>query len=105
MDEVTGTVVRWNDEEGWGVLSSPEVPGEVWAHFSAVEAPPGRYRALDAGEAVRFTWERAMQDGFAYRAVSVRPEGTTADPGTGEAEEDSAAYRSVLEITFDDPRG
>lgn len=26
---VTATVRDWNDEEGWGVLDSPETPGGV----------------------------------------------------------------------------
>ncbi|WP_068921390.1 cold-shock protein [Planobispora rosea] len=103
MDEVTGTVVSWDGEEGWGVLASPGVPGEVWVHFSAIEAPPGRYCTLNEGEEVLFTWEHAMQDGFACRAVAVTRQGTAAGPGAGEVEEDTAAYSSSLEIIFDGP--
>jgi hypothetical protein len=35
---VDGTVKLWNDDEGWGVLASPQVPGDVWAHFSHIVA-------------------------------------------------------------------
>lgn len=35
---VPATVDEWSDEEGWGVLSAPEVVAEgIWAQFSAVE--------------------------------------------------------------------
>lgn len=66
---VDGTVVSWNDEEGWGVVSSPAVDGEVWTHFSNIKVTG--YKSLRAGEAVRFTYETPGQDGFPHRAVSV----------------------------------
>lgn len=31
-----GTVRFWLDEEGWGVLDSPDTPGGCWTHFSHV---------------------------------------------------------------------
>ncbi|MEU6752630.1 cold shock domain-containing protein [Spirillospora sp. NPDC046719] len=71
-DPVRGTVASWDDENGWGVLVSPDVPGEVWAHFSAVRTAPGGFASLDPGESVLFTWEEAEQDGYAYRALDVR---------------------------------
>jgi CspA family cold shock protein len=66
---VNGTVVMWNDDEGWGTVASPDVSGEVWAHFSTV-AGDG-YRSLSAGQSVSFTYETPGQDGFPHRAVSV----------------------------------
>jgi hypothetical protein len=33
-----GTVKSWNDDEGWGVLTSPELDEDVWAHFVYVDA-------------------------------------------------------------------
>ncbi|MFD0541328.1 cold shock domain-containing protein [Actinomadura luteofluorescens] len=54
------------------MLVSPDVPGEVWAHFSVVRAEPGAFASLDPGEGVLFTWEEAEQDGYAYRALDVR---------------------------------
>jgi CspA family cold shock protein len=64
--------VRWNDEEGWGVLASPSVRGGVWAHFSMIQMDG--YRSLTAGRSVRFTYETPGQDGYPHRAVSVRPQ-------------------------------
>ena len=63
-----GTVKAWNDDEGWGVLVSPEVPAEVWAHYSHIEADG--YRTLIPGAVVHFEYERVAggQDGYDYRA-------------------------------------
>ncbi len=67
---VDGTVKSWDEDEGWGVLSSPDVLGEVFAHFSHIVADG--YRALDAGERVRFEWEPYPgQDGYFFRATQV----------------------------------
>jgi CspA family cold shock protein len=66
-----GTVKRWSDEEGWGVLISPWVPGEVFSHFSHI-ASDG-YRTLTPGDDVQFEWEEypSGQDGCFYRATRV----------------------------------
>ncbi|MFE0098903.1 cold-shock protein [Streptomyces sp. NPDC059009] len=75
-----GTVQSWDDEFGWGVLTSPAVPGEIWAHFSALRTDPGAFASLTPGEAVFFTWEEAEQDGYLYRALRVgRPGGPEVD--------------------------
>lgn len=68
---VRGTVKSWNDDEGWGVLVSPEAPGEIWAHYSHVDAK--RYRALATGAAVALEYERVAggQDGYDFRATRV----------------------------------
>ncbi len=66
----SGTVKVWHADQGWGVLTSPFVSDEVWAHFSAIEGTS--YRDLIDGEAVEFRYRRAHQDGYAYLAVSVR---------------------------------
>ncbi|WP_030942224.1 cold shock domain-containing protein [Streptomyces sp. NRRL S-646] len=66
---ILATVREWDDEEGWGVLDSPETPGGCWAHLSAVEGEG--FRSLAAGEKVTLEWEAAEQDGFQYRAVRV----------------------------------
>ncbi|GAA0329148.1 hypothetical protein NE235_35350 [Actinoallomurus spadix] len=59
------------------MLASPEVPGEVWAHFSSIRlADPGGFRALSPRDSVLFTWEEAEQDGYLFRAVEIHP-----DPG------------------------
>ncbi|MET9081866.1 cold shock domain-containing protein [Streptomyces sp. NPDC004237] len=70
---VIATVREWHDEEGWGVLDSPETPGGCWAHFSHL--PRGVFDPLSPGQQVDLRWEkpRSGQDGYAYRAVDVVP--------------------------------
>ena len=68
---VDGTVVTWHDEKGWGVLASPEVDGQVWAHFSNIRG--SGYRSLVPGQPVRFTYITPGQDGFPHRATTVQP--------------------------------
>jgi CspA family cold shock protein len=85
----TGTVRVWHAEQGWGVIDSPDTPGGCWAHFShlwAEEPVPPRqpseivettsdFRELFDGETVDFEWESPGQDGYDFRAVTVRPHG------------------------------
>lgn len=68
-----GTVKIFNDGEGWGVLTSPDVPGEIWVHFSGIEMEG--YRVLREGRRVEFECEHYPpgQDGYFYRARRVRP--------------------------------
>ncbi len=69
-----GRVLRWDDDEGWGVLTSGEVAGTVFAHFSAIEMDG--YRALTPGQEVEFTCEPGRgQDGCDHTASWVRPAG------------------------------
>jgi CspA family cold shock protein len=68
---VTGTVRAWHTDEGWGVIDSPATPGGCWAHFSVIDTDG--YRAMGDGDAVRFDFERADQDGYWFRAVRVWP--------------------------------
>lgn len=98
----SGTVVWWSSGEGWGVLRSEDVPGNVFCHFFAVQMLG--YRDLVAGEPVTFTWEVAEQDGYHFRAVKVF-RGHDLDGTEDWAEEstptDNPAYRSSLTIDFD----
>jgi cold shock CspA family protein len=66
-----GTVKSWSKHEGWGVLVPPDVPGEVWTHFSSIVA--AGYRCLTEGELVRFDCEHVPtgQDGYLWRAKRV----------------------------------
>ncbi|MEU0270249.1 cold shock domain-containing protein [Streptomyces sp. NPDC006307] len=115
-DVLSGHVREWNSEEGWGVLVTPSLPDDVWAHYSVIEAAEageaGGFRALTAGQAVTFTVEQAEQDRFRWRAVRVRPSGqgpleplepsepSEPLPGDGEGT-DKPGYSSSLDITFD----
>lgn len=64
-----GTTLSWSDDEGWGVLASPDVDGQVWCHFSNIDAPG--YRSLKPDGAVLFTYETPGQDGYRHRARRV----------------------------------
>ena len=70
VPSTVGTVQQWFDDEGWGVLDSPSIPGGVWTHYSAVVGTG--FRRLHPGQAVEFTYEHAWQDGYEFRAVSVK---------------------------------
>jgi CspA family cold shock protein len=73
-----GVVREWDDDQGFGVIDSPDTPGGCWAHFSSIVMDG--YRCLIAGDPVAFTCEAGPQDGYDYRAVLVWPPG--AEPGT-----------------------
>ena len=96
-----GVVRQWRDDEGFGVIDSPDTPGGCWVSFSSIIMDG--YRSLTAGEQVTFSHESAQQDGFAFRAVLVWPPGV--EPGPAPPREDgepSAAYRSALTIRWSD---
>jgi len=95
---VQGVVREWHDDEGWGVVDAPEVPGGCWVGFGQV-AIPG-YRSLRAGQEVALEWEQGQQDGFSYRARRAWPWG--ADPHEPEwTTSAGGAYSSSLTLTFD----
>ncbi|MFE9259255.1 cold-shock protein [Streptomyces sp. NPDC006879] len=101
-DVLSGHVRQWNREEGWGVLITPSLPDEVWAHYSVV-AGEG-FRELTVGEEVTFTVEQAKQDQFCWRAVRVWPCGTSSASSSDAADSpdtDDSGYSSYLDITFD----
>ena len=66
-----GTVKIWHRELGWGVLTSPDVREEVWAHLSAIELIG--YQELLDGDPVEFRYHRGYQDGYRYVADSIHP--------------------------------
>jgi len=69
---VEATVKQWNDDEGWGVLSSAGVDGEIWAHYSALQAEG--FRTLSVGQSVSVEvvdLGAPIQDGYRYRAERV----------------------------------
>lgn len=94
-----GTVREWFDQEGWGVIDSPDTPGGCWTHFSNVAV--SGYTGLDPGQSVALEWEMAEQDGFSYRAVRTWP--ADEQPVSDHVDEagSSDPYRSTLRITFD----
>jgi cold shock protein len=71
---VAGVVRAFDPDEGWGVIDAPQVPGGCFVHFSVIQT--GGYRALAAGQRVRFSYEHLdfLQDGCRYRALAAWPE-------------------------------
>jgi CspA family cold shock protein len=71
---VSGVVKSFDADEGWGVLTAPEIPGDCFVHFSSIET--SGYRELRAGQRVRFTYEDPgfLQDGCPLRALAVWPD-------------------------------
>lgn len=67
-----GVVKVWHMEEGWGVITSPELPPghDAWSHFSLILAEG--YRYLEPGDRVEFEPVRRDQDGYAFVATDVR---------------------------------
>jgi CspA family cold shock protein len=99
VEIVTGSVLQWWAEDGWGVLTSAELDGTVFAHFSMIRDQVG-FRGLEAGQQVAFTWRRPGQDGCDYNAVDIY---TTESRTPVEAPASPpGAYSSSLTITFDD---
>jgi CspA family cold shock protein len=62
-------VKSWSDDEGWGVLVSDDLDGDIFAHFGAVEGPG--CRTLAKGDKVTIDWQQPGQDGCAFRATRV----------------------------------
>ncbi|WP_432570132.1 cold-shock protein [Kineococcus sp. SYSU DK005] len=97
-----GVVRDWHDEQGWGVIDSPETPGGCWVHFSAAVSTQD---GLRPGQEVAFTYERGEQDGYRYRARRAWPwgEDPVQRPGTTVFNDRSGAFTSSLTLTHDDP--
>jgi CspA family cold shock protein len=70
---VMATVREWREEEGWGVLDSPETPGGCWGHYSHLRMDG--FRTLEPGQRVDLEWEAPgfRQDGYDCRAVTIVP--------------------------------
>lgn len=100
----TGTVKSWHASDGWGVIESADVPGDVFVHYSAIDSVTSGYRELEAFANVTFSWEAAQQDEFSFRAVRVFSSGEPGVPLAREidAESPSEAFSSSFEIVFDE---
>lgn len=73
-----------------GVLVSPEVPGEVFAHFAHIDAVG--YRSLSDGDRVNFEWEHYRPG----QATSIGRPGLSADAADLRFRIDRAAVRLAL---------
>jgi CspA family cold shock protein len=63
-----GTVIRWDDDSGTGLLESPELPADCWVEASALHPSAGG--SLRAGQIVEVEWTDA---GTGARPVRVTP--------------------------------
>jgi CspA family cold shock protein len=70
---VIATVREWRDEEGWGVVSSEEVPGNIFVHFSNIQMDG--HKSLRRGERVEVKVEGPLPavEGCRYAASVARP--------------------------------
>ena len=66
-----GTVVRWDDARGAGLVQAPDLPGECRVDASVVEHSTGP-GGLRPGQVVEVTWTDE-EAGEGLRAVRVRP--------------------------------
>lgn len=66
-----GVVKFFKRDKGYGGIRSPDAPGDIWVHMSAIDMEG--FRSLEAGQEVECRYERADQDSWKYRATWVRP--------------------------------
>ena len=103
---VDGTVNYWSDE-GWGVLTSPEIPGEVWAHFSEIaEDDETGDRSLSDGDRVEFDWEfyAPGQDGYFYIARNIVRLGGSEGGWASASRGDQSQRAALARLRFHRPR-
>ena len=66
-----GTVKWFNNEKGFGFISNDDGSGDVFVHFSAIQAEG--FRTLAEGQKVTYDTEPDPKDPGKLRAVNVRP--------------------------------
>jgi cold shock protein len=71
---VIATVREWRDEEGWGIVSTEEIP-DIFVHFSNIEMDG--YKSLKPGQRVEIelVGPLALVEGCRYAGAAVRPVG------------------------------
>jgi CspA family cold shock protein len=64
-----GRVKFFLAEKGRGGIESPDLPHDVWVHFSAIAG--AGYRSLEEGDRVEFRYENCagIQDSWHFRAT------------------------------------
>jgi len=66
---VKGTVKWFNENKGYGFLSSEDAAGDVFVHYSAIQSEG--FKTLKEGQAVSFEVENDPRDTGKLRAVNV----------------------------------
>ena len=64
-----GTVKWFNNEKGFGFISNDDGSGDVFVHFSAIQAEG--FRTLAEGQKVTYDTEPDPKDPGKFRAVNV----------------------------------
>lgn len=71
------TVREWREDEGWGVVTTDDVPEGVWLHITDVKADG--FPFLKPGDRLEVKFEGPLsfdQDGYRHRATVARPLGS-----------------------------
>ena len=66
-----GTVKWFNAEKGFGFISNDDGSGDVFVHFSAIQAEG--FKTLSEGQKVTFETERDPRNSEKLRAANVTP--------------------------------
>jgi cold shock CspA family protein len=66
-----GTVVRWDGDEGAGIVDVPDLPVDCWVETSALD--PEAHGALRAGQVVEVEWTDTAAGPHPVRAERVTP--------------------------------
>lgn len=66
-----GTVVRWDDDQGAGVIEAPDLPGDFWVEAAALDPSAGG--SLRAGQVVDVEWTETEDGSHPVRADRVTP--------------------------------
>lgn len=105
-ERLSGVAQEWFDEPGWGRLSSPDLDGLAFAHYSEIKSQAG-FRSLAPGTGVTFRAGAGEQDGCQFLALDIVEIGkeARAEPQSEVAANDGTpgAYSSSLSIAWDDP--
>ncbi len=70
-----GTIIRWDDERGFGFVRSPDSTADVFLHVRDFRSRSGGPR-----QGMRITFEEIHMGGKGPRAVAAHPVGETAAP-------------------------
>jgi cold shock protein len=65
-----GTVKKWEHGATYGFIARGAGAEDVFVHFTAIKAEPGKYRTLTPGQSVTFTVEKDS-GGKGWKAVDV----------------------------------
>ncbi|TFV67895.1 UNVERIFIED_ORG: hypothetical protein E4P37_02070 [Bacillus sp. AZ43] len=75
-----GTVVRWDEDRGVGLVDLPDVPGDCWMDAAALD--PRLHGGLRAGQIVEVNWTETPDGDHPLRADRVmRRDDLQATPG------------------------